>query len=74
MEKVNYKIVGCPLSQSQYEGMLRRCIQEYGREMSEGGVLRMALIYFHRQSQARGLLHILSEVLEAEGSEAAQSG
>ena len=73
MEKVNHKIVGCPLSQRQYEGMLRRGIEEYAPEMSEGGYLRMALIYFDQQARVRGVARILAEVLEAMVAQEARS-
>lgn len=74
MEKVNFKIVGCPLSQGQYERMLRDGIQEHGPGMSEGGYLRMTLIYFHHQRKKKGILHILSEILEAQSDEGADAG
>jgi hypothetical protein len=53
--------------------MLRRGIEAYAPEMSEGGYLRMALIYFDQQARVRGVARILAEVLEAMVAQEARS-
>ena len=58
------KTVGVPLTDDQYDE-LRNIIKNNAPNMPEGKLIRLAWIYFLRQTRERGLLHVLGEILGA---------